>query len=77
MNGCFCNIGLEWLNDLEIGFSTYVEVYCHWSLSIPHENIRKALLLWCFQAVYKETSDMEWVNGGSVVKYTQATEKRT
>ena len=33
----------------------------YWSLSIPPENIRKPLILLCFQGVWKETSGMKWV----------------
>ena len=28
----------------------------------PNENIRKFLVFWCFLRVYKETSDMKWVD---------------
>ena len=34
---------------------------CHWSLSIPPENMRKPLSFF-FQGVMKETSDMIWVS---------------
>ena len=35
---------------------------CNWSLCIPPENIRKPLVFWCFQVVWKESSGMKWVN---------------
>ena len=39
-------------------------ISCHWSLSIPPENIEKPEVFWCFQGVSKETSGMMWVNKG-------------
>ena len=32
------------------------------SLHIPHENIRKTLVFWCFQEVNEKISGMKWVN---------------
>ena len=44
-------------------------ISCHWSLSIPPENIRKPEAFWCFRGgggggggVSKEISGMKWVN---------------
>ena len=34
---------------------------CHWSLSIPTEIIRKPLVFWCFQGVWKGTGGAKWV----------------
>ena len=34
-------------------------ILCHWSLSIPPENIRK---VWFFQGVQKETIGKKWVH---------------
>ena len=34
----------------------------HWFLSIPHENIRKPKVFWCFQGVLKEIICMKLIN---------------
>ena len=39
----------------------YQLISCHWSLSIPPENIRKSLVFWCLQEVEKQTSGMNCV----------------
>ena len=40
-------------------------ISCHWSLSIPPENIRKPEAFWCFRGgggVSKEISGVKWGN---------------
>ena len=37
-------------------------ISCHWSLSIPPENIRKPEAFGYFRGVSKEISGMKWVN---------------
>ena len=37
-------------------------ISCHRYLSIPPEIIRKPLVFWCFQGVWKQTSVMKLVN---------------
>ena len=47
---------------------TFQPISCHWSLSIPPENIGKSQDF-CFQGVKKETSGMKWVEGAFSVDF--------
>ena len=55
-----CRVIVKWIRKKsEFGFfGPNLPIACHWSLSIPPENIRKHL----FQGVWKETSGIKYIN---------------
>ena len=47
-----------WINHLinnKLNHLLHWPIWCHWSLLIPPENIRKPLVFWCFQGYQKRS----------------------
>ena len=42
---------------------TVLKYLAQWSISIPPRNIRKPLVFWHFQGVYKWSTGLKWVHG--------------